>query len=171
MKINQLKRTLAGVTCEKTRAMVKELRWRGFEIGLENAGGNGNQYRIVTFINGYYFAISMVNSVFCKNYTRGKHKWQKFTDIDDLVRASCLKEKTGPSKKQLEFISVLTTQLGIDDYENPETVGEAIEMIDQLKQLRQKQKYNIRPYDSEKRPGNQLPDYRKSTDVKMVRTR
>lgn len=156
MKLTQLKRTLAGVTCEKTRGMVKELRRRGFEIGIED-GGFGT-YKIVALINGYYFALSMVNSVYCKNYTRGKHKWQKFTDIDDLVRASCLKEKTGPSKKQLAFISILANQIGITDYENPATVGEAIEMIDQLREQRRKQKYNIRESDPDK-PG--LSTYRK----------
>jgi len=141
MKISNLKSTLAGVKCEKTKGMVKELRRRGFQIGLED-GGYGH-FKIVTLINGYYFAISMIGSVYCKNYTRSKHKWQKFSDIDDLVRASCLKAETSPSDKQLAFISALTSQIGILDYKNPETVREAYEMIDQLIRLKKQKRGDI----------------------------
>ena len=55
------KTTLHGVSCEKTKAMCKDLRKRGFKWHLDDNGNDG--FIINTFINGRDFAISMVNSV------------------------------------------------------------------------------------------------------------
>jgi len=132
MNFKNLKNTLHGVECEKTKSVFKELRKRGFRVGLEDGGG-GNTYKILSFINGKYFAISMASSVFCKNYSRGFHKWQHFNCIDDLVMASISTKERPPTPNQLSYIKCLLKRNGIKDSKEPETIIEAMELIDELK--------------------------------------
>jgi len=131
MNLAKLKSTLRGVECEKTKSLFKELKQRGFKAGLEDGGGD--TYKIVSLINGKFFAISMASSVFCKNYARGSHKWQNFNCIDDLVRASLNAVENAPTPKQLAYIECLSNETGIVNFKEPETIIEAMELIDELK--------------------------------------
>jgi hypothetical protein len=133
MNINKLKSTTHGVDCGKTKEVFKELKRRGFKTGLENGGRE--TYKIVSFINGKYFAISMSSSVYCKDYSRGMHKWQSFKDIDELVMASIINQGSQPTEKQLIFIEILSKQKGVADYKKPKSVLEAIELISRLKAM------------------------------------
>ena len=126
------KTTLHGVKCEKTKSVCKELRRRGFGWHLADNGSNG--FVINTLINGKDFAISMTNSVYCKSFSRGKHKWQKFDDIDQLVLATISKPDSRPSEKQVKYLSHLCSELGesIDD-DYPKSVIDAANKISEMK--------------------------------------
>ena len=131
MNLAKLKTTLHGVGCEKTKSIFKELRQRGFKVGLEDGGGG--THKIVSFVNGKYFAISMASSVFCKNYSRGSHKWQNFNCIDDLVKASMNTEDSPPTPKQMAYIECLLEKTGTVNSKEPKTIIEAMNLIDELK--------------------------------------
>ena len=135
-KFNELKETLRGVKCEATKTVFRELKKRGFRAGLEIGGGShkGDTFKIVTLINGTYFVISMASSVYCKGWSRGKHKWQYFDDIDEIVMSSTNRKISNPTIKQLAFIDALQKQNGVTEYEKPKTIVDAMEMIDLLKQ-------------------------------------
>lgn len=134
MNINKLKSTTHGVECESTKEVFRELKKRGFKTGLED-GGHGT-YKIVSFINGKYFAISMGSSVYCKDYSRGMHKWQSFKNLDELVKASIINHDSQPTGKQLIYIEMLSKEKGVSDYKKPESVVEAIDLIDRLKSMK-----------------------------------
>jgi hypothetical protein len=107
-----VKKTLHGVKSETTSEMFKELKKRGFNVGLENGGSN--TFKIISLINGVDFIISCVDGCspkYTKSYSRNKRDWTNFNCIDDLIKTTFIRQNNKPTEAQVSFFKTLVSEI------------------------------------------------------------